>query len=181
MEFYTLDSSCFLSLSTTQSTEKGTNTLEVDSFWLDYSHSSLSEDENNHDISDPSTRGSSDGFTEDLSEPLYDGSPISVLDSYLLLLQYAIRHSLNKKAFAELLQIVGAHIPSRNMISSYRLKKLFTDFFANIQGTTYYCCSDCHEPLDHVMSTCSNGCDGEAADFLIVPLETQLKKRLEGN
>ena len=115
-----------------------------------------------------------------LSKPLYDGASLSVLDSYLLLLQYAIRHSLNKKAFSELLLLVGAHLPSTKMISSYKLNKLFTDLFDDIQGRTYYCCSTCHQSLQSVSSVCSNNCESETTDFLIIPLGPQLKRRLEG-
>ena len=35
--------------------------------------------------------------------PLYDGAQINVLESYILMLQFALKHTLTKKAFKELL------------------------------------------------------------------------------
>ena len=131
--------------------------MEIQSFLLDSYLSSDGEDNER-----PSERSEVDS---ELLSKLYDGTSLTVLDSYLLLLQYAVRHSLNKKAFFELLQVVGAHLPTKKIISSYKLKKVFTDFFADIQGTTHYCCSRCHQLLHSISATCSNGCKADVNDF----------------
>lgn len=43
--------------------------------------------------------------------PLYPDSQLSSFQSLLLVFQYAIRHSLIKKAFTELLQLLSVHLP----------------------------------------------------------------------
>ena len=43
--------------------------------------------------------------------PLFEGSEMTILDSYLLLYQYALKHSLTKLAFQEMIELVNVHLP----------------------------------------------------------------------
>lgn len=41
---------------------------------------------------------------------IYEGAKLTVLDSYLLLYQYALRYSLTKEAFSSLISLIAAHL-----------------------------------------------------------------------
>jgi len=59
-------------------------------------------------------------------EPLYEGADLTILDSFILHYQFALRHSLTKQAFSELIELVSAHIPcSAKSTSVYSLKQFF--------------------------------------------------------
>ena len=67
------------------------------------------------------------------------------------------------------------------MVSLYKLRKFFEDTCDDMSFTTHYCCAYCHAYLTDVESICPNGCEVSGAmEFLTVPVEPQLKRRLEG-
>ena len=114
-------------------------------------------------------------------KPLYDGAKLSVFESYSLLLQYSLRHSLTKLAFSDLLQLVGQHLPTGSMASLYKVKKFFLELYGDITFKLCYCCSCCHSLLEDSETTCCNSCDGAGVvEFLSIPISNQLKRRLEG-
>ena len=45
--------------------------------------------------------------------PLYDDAELSVLDSHLLMYQYALRHCITTQAFTELVRLVETHMPRK--------------------------------------------------------------------
>lgn len=51
--------------------------------------------------------------------PHYDGSDVTVLDSHLMLFQFAIRHGLSNKGFGELLRIIYLHLRTLREVSIY--------------------------------------------------------------
>ena len=53
----------------------------------------------------------STGCTFSSETPLYPGAPLSSPQRLLLIFQYAMWHSLSKKAFTELLQLLSVHLP----------------------------------------------------------------------
>ena len=56
--------------------------------------------------------------------PLYDGARINVIDSYILMLQYALKHSLTKKAFEKLIKLISVNLPTdANMPKSIHQRK----------------------------------------------------------
>ena len=63
--------------------------------------------------------------------PLYPGSQITALQSYLLIFQFAIRHSMTTKSFTELLQLLSVHLPVTATIpkSVHKLKRVFMECF----------------------------------------------------
>lgn len=56
----------------------------------------------------------------DHEDYLFDGSKLTVFQSYLLIMKYALRHGLTKLALSDLLDLVGLHLPNSSMLSSYR-------------------------------------------------------------
>ena len=122
-----------------------------------------------------------DGSMDPLSQPLYNGATITLLDSYMLLMQHSLRHSLTKQAFSDLLRLVGMLLPNKSMVSYYRLHKFFLDMYGDIMFTKHYCCAECHSPLHDKEGSCCNGCSSTAIEFLTVSVASQLKRKLEGD
>ena len=160
--------------------------MSVDSEILDTSLDSAgSVDSLNSDCIDNSGDSTTDDEVQveddSFSRPLYEGAKLSVFESYLSLLQYSLRHGLTKQASSDLLNLVGKHLPTESMISLHMLKKFFQEKYGDLTFKSHYCCSCCHSPLSDENSTCPSGCDMLApTQFLSVPLEPQLVRRLEG-
>ena len=113
-------------------------------------------------------------------QPLYQGAP-SGLTEYigsLLLFQYSVRHSLTNKALEELLSLMTVFLPpgARVPKTVYQLKKFFLALYPEQQPHMQRFCDTCHALLG-TSEAC--GCGGATAEFVTVPLEPQLKARLE--
>ena len=113
--------------------------------------------------------------------PLYPDSQVTILDSYILLYEYSLRHSLTKEAFKELLQLITIHMPlnAKSAKSVYLLQSFFEKHFNDTKGECFYYCSKCHRSVDEG-ALCPSGCSTTIGKFLYVPVEPQLKRRLEG-
>lgn len=162
---------------------------QSDSFtssWLSSQSSSFTENdsdsESDGDVVDPSNAKDPSVTTEPAGfhQPLYDGARLSTLESYLLIMNYALRHGLTKQAMSDLLNLVSQHLPSSSMVSAHKLKKFFLDMYEDISFKTHHCCSICHSPCEDSKGTCRNGCGGEAFQFLTISVEAQLKRKLKG-
>ena len=115
-----------------------------------------------------------------MEQPLYDGADVTVWDSYMLLMQHSLRHSLTKQAFGDLLKVVGMLLPSKSMVSYYRLRKYFLELYSDIVFTTRYCCTNCHLPLQTKEAACSNGCSSTGTEFTTISITAQLKRKFQG-
>ena len=154
---------------------------------------SESEFDTDSETEDEEMASSSDSELQELDDvehdgseltPLYDGARISVIDSYILMLQYALKHSLTKKAFEELIKLISVHLPTdTNMPKSiYQLKNFFMQIFPEVVATPYQYCKVCHELLTDMRKICSSGCQSaKIGEFIYVPVGPQLKIKLQGN
>ena len=121
--------------------------------------------------------------------PLYSGAPISVAVSMLLIVTFAIRHSLTGLALVDLLTLVSLHcaLPNQCASSMELLKKYFMQLKNPIQ--CHYYCTFCMEyqglsiPEDKL---CKNRCClkdlGEKENssyFIIIPLVCQLSDLIQ--
>lgn len=117
-----------------------------------------------------------------VEKPLYPGSEISVFQSHLLLYQFFIKHGLTNEGCMELLTLLNVHLPSSENLpkSAYTLKQFFTRLFPDLVSSIHYYCSCCHRYL--VEGSSCGECAGEAAkeSFISVPLQAQLKRKMEG-
>ena len=134
-------------------------------------------------------------FTEEPEEnmfadtPLYKGAPISVAVSMLLVVTFAIRHSLTGLAILDLLTLVSLHcaVPNECASSMDLLKKFFMKLKNPIQF--HYYCTFCMEyqglsiPDDKL---CKNKCclkdlskKENSSYFLIIPLMCQLRDLMQ--
>ena len=91
----------------------------------------FSDRESSERTVDGSEKASEMSVDPSFLQPLFEGSEVSVLESYLMLLQYSLRHSLTKKAFSELLDLVIAHLPNtaKCATSIYKLKQFLLKCF----------------------------------------------------
>ena len=108
--------------------------------------------------------------------PLYDGAPISMAVSMLLIVTYAVRHSLTGLALVDLLTLISLHcaLPNQCASSVALLKKFFMKLKNPIQF--HYYCTFCMEyqglsiPEDKL---CKNRCCFEGStqegEFFILP------------
>ena len=115
---------------------------------------------------------------------LYPRSDLSTFQCYLLVFQYAIRHSLTTKAFTELLQLLAVHLPRGAAVprSVHNLKRFFVDCFPESQSVRHYYCTCCQRTLPSDSSRCQgHGCSGgSSAEFITIPAGAQLKRMMEG-
>ena len=119
--------------------------------------------------------------TDPLDQPLYDGAQMTVWDTYLLLMQHSLRHNLTKRAFSDLLKVVGTLLPRESFTSYYRLRKFFMNEYEDLTLSRHFCCRACHTTIDNAQSLCPNGCEGSTSiEFLAVSVEAQLKRKLQG-
>lgn len=144
---------------------------------------------------DESAGGAGVGVNADQEEkqfedvPLYEGAPISVAVSMLLIITYAVRHCLTGLALVDLLTLVSLHciVPNRCASSMALLKKFFMKLKNPIQ--LHYYCTFCMEyqglsiPEDKL---CKNRCclkdlhkKENSSYFIIIPLMCQLRDLIQ--
>ena len=94
---------------------------------------------------------------------LYSGAKLTVFQSYLLIFQYTVRHSLSTKAFTELLQLLSVHAPRGAAISKsvHNMKRYFLQVFPEANTVQHAYCSSCQRSLPSVASSCGgSACQG---------------------
>ncbi len=119
-----------------------------------------------------------------LDTPLYQNAPLTILQSYMLLFQCAIRHCLTSKALTELLQLLSVHIPLGAALpkSVHSLKQFFVRAYPHTQPVEHFYCSFCQRPLPSCDTKCSGrSCTGGSSGvFITIPLGPQLKLIMKG-
>lgn len=117
--------------------------------------------------------------------PLYDGAPISVAVSMLLIVTFAIRHSLTGLAIVDLLTLVSLHcaLPNQCASSIALLKKFFMRLKNPIEF--HYYCTFCMQYQGLSLAEdklCRNRCclkdlnkKENSSYFIIIPLMCQLR------
>ena len=145
----------------------------------DYDSSDSSENESFSAASSVSHELDED---DELKTPLYDGADVSVLDSYLLVYQFALKHGLSKMAIDELIRLLSTHLPrsSKAATSLHTLEKYFAQRL-EITTEVHRYCDMCHRLMEAESDRCENGCQSTIQTFVAVPIDLQLKKKLEGN
>lgn len=143
---------------------------------------STESDQSDSEVGDQKASGFP-GCPSHFLKPLYDSANITIIDSYLMLLQYSIRHSLTKKAFTELLQLLSVHLPSGSHAaeSFHKIKSVFLKMFDDIKQVEYWYCAKCHRLIsDCTNKVCPSGCNAPSEEFLHIPLGPQIKRKIEG-
>ena len=118
------------------------------------------------------------------NSPLYSGAQLTALQSHLLIFQFALHHSLTKRAFTELLQLLLVHLPpgSKMPKSVHNLKQVFVDAFPESKAKEHIYCSFCQRLMPSGTQTCEgDGCSsGNPAVFITIPIGPQVKRMMEG-
>ena len=117
------------------------------------------------------------------STPIYEGAEVTILESYLMAFQFSVRHSLTKKAFSELLQLISVHLPKSSSYprSINTVKKILLQYFPHISPTVHTYCPYCLVTLPSDGTCTRNDCPGVGTNqFVTIPLGPQLKHMMEG-
>ena len=118
------------------------------------------------------------------NSPLYPSAQLMTFQSHLLVFQYALCHSLTKRAFTELLQLLSVHLPpgARVPKSVHYLKQVLVEAFPEARAEQHAYCSCCQRLIPSGAHSCEGGvCSGgRLAVFITLPIGPQLKRMMEG-
>ena len=86
----------------------------------------------------------------DMSDSLYEGSRTSVMQAYLMIFQFVLKHHLTGKTFTELLLLLKILLPHdcRLPKSVYGLKCFFIKVFPEMKVIEHQYCRDCHQTIE---------------------------------
>ena len=135
--------------------------------------------------SDDEIDGEDDVFLNMDDQLLYEGSQITKIVSHVLIMSFAIKYKLTKRAIGDLCKLIESHCPVINRCakSVYKLKKFLSDHFYDAPAPKKYrYCSRCHRLLPQLSRRCRHrGCENsKSQEFYIMDLEFQLRKLFRG-
>ncbi len=116
-----------------------------------------SEDEDSQDVpateNEPGSVNQIDSNSDDGEQPLYVGAPITLGTSTLLILTFAMTHSLSGEALSHLLELIDAHCITPNLCtkSITKLKSFFRQLKTPL--CCHYYCPFCHGLLEAGVNT----------------------------
>ena len=133
------------------------------------SHESMSEIESSeedlqHQIQEENEASASIRETE---EPLYEGSKISKVLSFVLIVSFVLKHNLSKAAWADLLNLLTVLLGERckkTFQSVYKMKLSMREYFGSKEPTKINYCANC---FNQVEDRCHKAgrCSGASLDF----------------
>ncbi|KAK3922577.1 Protein KINKY POLLEN [Frankliniella fusca] len=114
--------------------------------------------------------------------PVYNGAPITISESLLAVLSYAVRHNLDGKAIVDLLKLIDLHLKEEDKefkATLYYFKQHFSHLKAPVKF--HFFCSSCLSPLPSSTSECPNikthqNTKTQCSYFLEISLEDQLQR-----
>lgn len=116
---------------------------------------------------------------------LYDGATITLAASMVLLISFAMRHSLTGEALADLLMLVELHCLAPNLCQ--RNLKTFMAFFCSFRSPLqfHYYCEKCYLYHGIIKQDICQNCHTSTkrkstAYFLVIPLVSQLSTLVAG-
>jgi hypothetical protein len=116
--------------------------------------------------------------------PLFPGAQVSIAESALLTLTFALRHDISGECLSDLLQLLELHCPSKNSFdtSLYLFRKHFKGMNSPLKYHRFCKTCDMYIGEDKSISCCPNASCGKTFApgedlpyFLEIPLEEQLK------
>ena len=127
-----------------------------------------------------------DSDTAPIEQRLFDGSPMTLTASSLLVMEYAMKHHLSNEALSDLLKILKFLLPALNNAigSAHIFKKQFKDSTAHV--VFHYFCSRCLTNINQTDVMCPNDqCNSDLSSndsrsfFMKLSIEEQLRLILE--
>ncbi|GBM57674.1 hypothetical protein AVEN_222530-1 [Araneus ventricosus] len=127
-----------------------------------------------------------------LNEPLYPSSSVSLLDAYISILAFSLRHNITKTCMQDLLQLFNVLLPPSNLPGTKHLfySKLSSLFDNSTQAYIY--CKYCFETVcflsdkhkSDICKECLKSFDFQDSMkqgyfFMYMPLEPQLKLKFQ--
>ena len=148
---------------------------ESSSLSHDSSSQSESEDYNEPEETGPPLERETAQPSEE--EPLYQGSKISKILSFVLIVSFVLKHNLTKAAWADLLRLLTTLLGERckqTFQSVYKMKLFMKGYFGSKEPTKISYCANC---FSQVPDRCHNaGCRGAAvSSFLDLHFEEKIK------
>ncbi|XP_015752905.1 PREDICTED: uncharacterized protein LOC107332679 [Acropora digitifera] len=134
-----------------------------------------SEEDLQHQIQEENEASASIRETE---EPLYEGSKISKVLSFVLIVSFVLRHNLSKAAWADLLNLLIVLLGERckkTFQSVYKMKLSMREYFGSKEPTKINYCADCFNQVEdrcHKAGRCSGV---SVSSFLDLHFEEKIK------
>ena len=152
----------------------------------DEANGSVVDSDSEEDGSEEDNASSDDDDSEDEADenprmpddvPLFAGAPITVGQSLIAIMTFALTYSLSGVCISDLLGLFCLHcLPINEFVKSlYKLRKFFNMIGGNVLVFHHYCV-ECLRLLESKNSVCP-GCNGsgEKSYFIEVPLLAQLQ------
>lgn len=189
-EVSTSENDDLLDMDTNADNESLFNDFEDEEPTLDTTSSTVETDESSSLSEDGTSQSESEDYEEpenpqqenettqsDKEEPLYEGSKISKILSFVLIVSFVLKHNLSKAAWADLLRLLTALLGDqcrKTFQSVYRMKLFMKEYFGSKEPTKINYCANC---LQQVEDRCPNAnCDGAAqSSFLDLHFEEKIK------
>lgn len=113
--------------------------------------------------------------SEQNDEPLYDGSSVSKIFAYVLIVSFVLKHNLSKIAWQDLLRVIavllGDHC-GKVMKSVYKMELFLKNYFGTVEPTAIRYCASCLNLLNYGDSCKVPHCSGKGVNtFLDLHLE----------
>ena len=131
--------------------------------------------------------GGNEKFPLANDEPLYTGSQLTKAQSFLLILSYALRHSLTGVALSDLSDLINIHCPENVRTSKHLFLKELKPIQGHLECHVY--CPNCEyyigdQVTEGQCSVCNSAWDRNSSlkngnFFLYLSIQTQLEHRLQ--
>lgn len=146
---------------------------------------SSSDYESADDSDDPSHRQNQEGNEaeydkEDDEDPLYEGSKISKVLYYVLIVTFVLKHNLSKSAWADLLRllaiVLGEKCKKTVFQSVYKMKLFMKDYFGSKDATKVFYCGNCLNQVQEQKCNNASCQKSKVSTFLDLHFEEKLKE-----
>ena len=133
------------------------------------------EEDLQHQIQEENEASASIRETE---EPLYEGSKISKVLSFVLIVSFVLKHNLSKAAWADLLNLLTVLLGERckkTFQSVYKMKLSMREYFGSKEPTKINYCANCFNQVEdrcHKAGRCSGA---PVSSFLDLHFEEKIK------
>ncbi|CAG5075409.1 Protein of unknown function [Cotesia congregata] len=111
--------------------------------------------------------------------PLYNGAPLTISQSMLLIATLLITHNVNQSCLTDIISIINLHCltDSLHKNSLFKFKKFFALGNHNFKNhKKHYYCSNCLKNLNSVIDACPECLNSKPAHFITLSISEQLRE-----
>ena len=165
--------------------EEQNRSRDEDDLWFDCEENAFLETDSDEELGnddDFATEGDEeDGPACHSDKPIYQGSSVTIAQSALLILSFALKHSITGVCLSDLLSLIAVHCLTTDIIHSslYKFRKYFSKL--NSPLIIHKLCGHCDFSLAEEIDSCPN-CntnlivDNNTSYFVEIPLLHQLQQ-----